>query len=169
MNSKRIEVTRQYLTFTLGEVVFAVDVTNVREILEFTKITRVPGTPDFMRGIINLRGSVVPVIDMRLKFGMSETVKSIDTCIVVIEVSYEGEGLVIGVLTDSVREVFELEPENIEEPPRIGTELRTEFIKGMGKKTDSFVIILDVDRIFSVEELTDIGGPVQKELSAVNG
>jgi purine-binding chemotaxis protein CheW len=145
--------TRQYLTFTLGDEHFALDVANVREILEFTSVTKVPQTPEFMRGVINLRGSVVPVMDMRLKFGMSITEKSVDTCVIVVEVSLEGETTVLGALVDSVQEVFELEPEQIEPAPRIGTKLRTEFIRGMGKRDDQFIIILDIDKVFSSDEL----------------
>ena len=145
--------TRQYLTFTLGVEHFALDVANVREILEFTSVTKVPQTPEFMRGVINLRGSVVPVMDMRLKFGMSITEKSVDTCVIVVEVSLEGETTVLGALVDSVQEVFELEPEQIEPAPRIGTKLRTEFIRGMGKRDDQFIIILDIDKVFSSDEL----------------
>lgn len=101
--------TQQYLTFTLAGEVFAVDVAKVREILEWSSITKVPQTPGFMRGVINLRGSVVPVIDLRQKFGMPETERSIDTCIIVVEVETAMETLVLGMLADSVQEVFELE------------------------------------------------------------
>lgn len=148
--------TRQYLTFQLGEEIFAIDVVNVREILEFNSVTKVPQTPDYMRGVINLRGSVVPVLDMRLKFGMSVTEKTINTCIVVVEVPMEDENVIIGALVDSVQEVFELDPDSIEPAPRIGIQLRNGFIKGMGKKDDRFVIILDIERVFSYEELSGI-------------
>jgi len=148
-----IEDTRQYLTFQLGEEVFAIDVANVREILEFTTVTSVPKTPEYMRGVINLRGSVVPVVDMRQKFGMSRTEKTINTCIVVVEVTYEDEDIIMGALVDAVQEVFELEAGNIEPAPRIGTHVRTEFIKGMGKRDDRFIIILDSSKVFSAEDL----------------
>ena len=154
MSVTSITNTRQYLTFQLGNEVFALDVSNVREILEFTTVTKVPQTPEFMRGVINLRGSVVPVLDMRLKFGMTITEKTVNTCIIVVEVSFEEETTIIGALVDSVQEVFELEPDQIEPAPRIGTQLRTEFIKGMGKRDDQFIIILDVDKVFSSEELS---------------
>jgi len=154
MSVTSITNTRQYLTFQLGNEIFAIDVSNVREILEFTTVTKVPQTPEFMRGVINLRGSVVPVLDMRLKFGMSITERTVNTCIIVVEVSFEGDTTIIGALVDSVQEVFELEPEQIEPAPRIGTQLRTEFIKGMGKRDDQFIIILDVDKVFSSEELS---------------
>ncbi len=153
MSVASIKDSRQYLTFKLGEEIFAMDVSHVREILEFNTITKVPKTPDYMRGVINLRGSVVPVLDMRLKFGMSETIKTVNTCVVVVEVVIEGETIVIGALVDSVQEVFELDPEQIEPPPRIGMQIKTDFIKGMGKRDDHFIIILDIDRLFSSEEL----------------
>jgi len=153
MSVPSIKDVRQYLTFKLGEEVFAMDVSHVREILEFNSVTKVPKTPDFMRGVINLRGSVVPVLDMRLKFGMSMTEKTVNTCIVVLEVSLEGEKIVIGALVDSVQEGFELDPEQIEPPPRIGIQIKTDFIKGMGKRNDHFIIILDIDKLFTTEEL----------------
>jgi purine-binding chemotaxis protein CheW len=154
MSVLSISDTRQYLTFQLDEEVFAIDVSNVREILEFTTVTKVPCTPEFMRGVINLRGSVVPVLDMRLKFGLTRTEKTVDTCIIVVEVSFEGETTIIGALVDSVQEVFELEPGDVEPAPNIGTQLKTEFIKGMGKRDNHFIIILDINRVFSTEELS---------------
>ena len=153
MSVLSITDTRQYLTFQLGEEIFGVDVTHVREILEFTSVTKVPKTPEFMRGVINLRGSVVPVLDMRLKFGLTTTEKTVNTCIIVVEISLNEETAVIGALVDSVEEVFELEPEQIEPAPKIGTQLRTEFIKGMGKRDNNFIIILDINKLFSTEEL----------------
>ncbi|HOF58883.1 MAG TPA: chemotaxis protein CheW [Syntrophorhabdaceae bacterium] len=156
MSVPSITETRQYLTFQLGEEVFAIDVSHVREILEFNTVTKVPKTPEYMRGVINLRGSVVPVLDMRLKFGMTMTERTVNTCIIVVEVSLDGETTVVGALVDSVQEVFEMEPEKIEPAPRIGIRLRTEFIKGMGKRDDTFIIILDIDKVFTAEELTDV-------------
>lgn len=158
MSVASITETRQYLTFKLAEEIFAVDVAKVREILEFTSITKVPQTPEFMRGVINLRGSVVPVMDMRLKFGMPETEKTVNTCIIVVEVNHEGETIVIGALADSVQEVFELEPEQIEPAPRIGSRLNTDFILGMGKHDGAFIMILDIDRTFSSQEIAATGG-----------
>ncbi len=148
-----ITETRTYLTFTLDEEDFAVDVSNVREVLDFTNVTKVPRTPDFMKGVINLRGSVVPVVDMRIKFGLEEAEATVDTCIIVMEVAMEGEATIIGALADSVKEVFQLDPAHIEPPPRIGTRLDTEFIAGMGKYNDDFIIILDINEVFSAEEL----------------
>ncbi|NVN93143.1 MAG: purine-binding chemotaxis protein CheW [Desulfuromonadales bacterium] len=146
----------QYLTFKLADEIFALDVAKVREILELTTITKVPQTPDFMRGVINLRGSVVPVVDMRLKFGMSMTEQTVNTCIIVVEVSLNGDSLVLGALADSVQEVVEMEPDSIEPAPHIGAKLDTNFIKGMGKVDDHFVMILDIDKIFSTVELEEL-------------
>ncbi len=156
MSIAGITETLQYLTFKLSDEVFALDVAKVREILELTTITKVPQTPDFMCGVINLRGSVVPVIDMRLKFGISKTEQTVNTCIIVVEVDLDGDVIVVGALADSVQEVIEMEPENIEPAPQIGTRLNTEFIKGMGKIDNRFVMILDIDRIFSSQELSDL-------------
>jgi purine-binding chemotaxis protein CheW len=156
MSVPGITVTTQYLTFKLGDEIFALDVAKVREILDFTTVTKVPQTPDFMRGVINLRGSVVPVVDMRLKFGMSSTEKTVNTCIVVVEVSLDEENIILGALADSVQEVIDLEPDQIEPAPRIGTGLRTEFIRGMGKSDSRFIMILDIDRVFSAGELSTV-------------
>ena len=146
----------QYLTFTLADEVFAVDVARVREILEMPSITKVPQVPEFMRGVINLRGCVVPVIDLRLKFGMKETAQTVNTCIIVVEVVMDGENIVLGALADSVQEVIEMEPSQIEAAPHIGTHLNTEFIKGMGKHDGRFVMILDIDKVFSGSELAAV-------------
>ncbi|MBU2493467.1 MAG: chemotaxis protein CheW [Bacteroidetes bacterium] len=153
MDNSVLNETKQYLTFKLTDEVFGVDVAQVREILDYVKITKVPQTPEFMKGVINLRGSVVPVVDMNLKFGMSSTEKTVNTCIVVVEVKIGDETTVIGALVDSVQEVFEIESKNIEPAPKIGTRLKTEFIKGMGKHNETFIIILDIDKVFSSEEL----------------
>lgn len=153
MTTATISQTTQYLTFKLDDEVFALDISQVREVLDFTIVTKVPRTPDFMSGVINLRGSVVPVVDMRLKFGMSKTRKTVNTCIIIVEISIDCEKIVLGALADSVQEVIELEPGQIEPPPRIGTRLNTDFIKGMGKRDDQFIIILDIDKVFSIEEL----------------
>jgi purine-binding chemotaxis protein CheW len=156
MGATEITETRQYLTFKLGDEIFATDVAKVREVLDFTTITKIPRTPDFMSGVINLRGNVVPVVDLRLCFEMSKTVKTVNTCVVVVEMLLDGEPTVIGALADSVEEVIDLEPDQIEPAPKIGTEIRTDFIKGMGKRDSQFIMILDIDRIFSAEELAAV-------------
>ncbi len=148
-----VDVT-QYLTCKLGEEVFAFDIAKVREVLDYPAITKVPRTPEVMPGVINLRGRVVPVVDLRLKFGMTKTEKTVNTCVIIIETTVDGETTVLGALADSVQEVIDLEPASIEPAPQIGTRLRTEFIKGMGKQNDRFIIILDVDKVFSADELS---------------
>ena len=147
---------QQYLTFKLGEEMFALDVSQVREVLDVTTITKVPRAPAFMRGVINVRGSVVPVVDLRLKFDMARSERTVDTRIVVMEISLAGEITVIGALADAVHNVMDLEPGQIEAAPKIGAKWNTEFIKGIGKHDDQFIIILNVDRIFSADELAKV-------------
>ncbi len=153
MSVEGILETTQYLTFKLDDEVFALDISKVREVLDFTTVTKVPRTPEFMRGVINLRGSVVPVVDLRLKFGMTKTEKTVNTCIIIVEVNVDNETAILGALADSVQEVMDLEPDHIEPAPKIGTKLRTDFINGMGKQNDRFVIILNIDKVFSTEEI----------------
>ena len=154
------EENHQYLTFKLDDEVFALGIDKVREVLDYTSVTKVPQVPEFMRGVINLRGSVVPVVDMRLKFGMAKTEKTVNTCIIIVEINLEGETTILGALADSVQEVLDLEPHQIEPAPKIGTKLRTEFIKGMGKRNEQFIIILEIDKVFSGEELSAVQGAV---------
>jgi purine-binding chemotaxis protein CheW len=125
MSVDTIKETTQYLSFNLDDEVFALDISKVREVLEYTTVTKVPQTPAFMKGVINLRGSVVPVIDMRLKFGMSVTEKTINTCVIIVEINLDGNTTVLGAMADSVQEVFELEEDQIEPAPEIGTRLKT--------------------------------------------
>jgi len=153
MSADKITETTQYLSFKLDEEEFALDISRVREVLDFTKITRVPQTPGYMRGVINLRGSVIPVVDLNKKFGIKDTTQTVNTRIIIGEVAVEGEDTILGVLADSVHEVIELEPENIEPAPKIGTKLRTEFLKGMGKRDKRFIMILDIDKAFSDDDL----------------
>ena len=154
--STEITETRQYLTFKLANEIFATDVAQVREVLDFTTITEIPRTPPFMSGVINLRGSVVPVVDMRLCLEMSKTERTTNTCIIVLEVLLDNESTIIGALADSVEEVIDLEPDQIQPAPRIGTQIRTDFIKGMGRRDTQFIMILDIDRVFSAEELASV-------------
>ncbi len=165
MGVAEIIETTQCLTFKLEEEIFALDISKVREVLDFTAITKVPRTPEFMRGVINLRGSVVPVIDMRLKFGMTKTEQTVNTCIIIVEIHLDGETTVLGALADAVQEVIELGAGQIEPAPKIGTRLRTEFIRGMGKRDDRFIIILDIDRVLSADELA----LVQETEGGING
>ena len=169
MEEKTVLETTQYLTFRLKEEVFAFDISKVREVLEYGNITKVPQTPDMMKGVINLRGSVVPVIDMRVKFGMGETEKTVNTVTIIIEIEVEGELTMIGALVDSVKEVMDLDSDHIEPPPSIGTRLNTDFIKGMGKQNDQFIIILNIEKIFTLDELTIVQQTSQKDLPETAG
>jgi purine-binding chemotaxis protein CheW len=150
--------TTQYLTYKLGDEVFALDISKVREVLDFTTVTKVPRTPEFMRGVINLRGSVVPVVDLRLKFGMTKTEKTVNTCVIIVEVNVDGETTILGALADSVQEVLDLDAGQIEPAPKIGSTVYHDFIRGMGKHNDQFIMILDIDKVFSADELSEVRG-----------
>jgi purine-binding chemotaxis protein CheW len=163
MGVENITNPSQYLTFKLGDEIFAINVSQVREVLDITTITKVPRAPEFMRGVINVRGSVVPVADLRLKFGMTKTQRTVDSRIVVMELSLDGDQTILGAMADSVHEVMELEPEQIEDPPSIGSRWKTEFIKGIGKRNNEFIIILDIDRIFNTDELMVVKETVGSE------
>jgi len=145
--------TAQYLTFTLDQERYAVDIAQVREVLEFTSVTKVPRTPEFMRGMINLRGNIVPVIDLRLKLGLTRTERTVDTCIVITEVEVEGQPTVLGALADSVQEVIDLDEASMAPPPRMGTRVDTAFIRGMAKREDQFLVVLDIQRVLSEDDL----------------
>lgn len=156
MDIEDMAQTRQYLSFKLEDEEFALDIARVREVLDFTRITKVPRAPEFMRGVINLRGAVVPVVDLNMKFGNSITQKTANTRIIIGEVAMEGEDTVLGVLADSVHEVMEIEPGDIEPAPKIGARFNNDFLKGMGKRDEEFVMILDIDKVFSTEELLSL-------------
>ncbi len=153
MSDAAVSDLNQYLTFTLGDELFAMDIASVREILDDTNITRIPRTPEFMRGVLNLRGHAVPVVDLRLKFGMRRTEMTVNTCVVITDIGSEDGSAEIGALADSVQEVVEISPDEIDPAPRMGTAIEAKFIKGMGKRDGGFIIILEVNQVFSPEEL----------------
>lgn len=142
-----------YLSFRLGEEEFATNAGKVLSILELSKITEVPQSPPFMKGIINLRGKALPVIDIRMKFGMSPTVYASNTCIVVMEVVMDGSHVEVGILVDSVQAVLEVELDKVQDAPSIGERYRAEFIEGIVQSGESFVMLLDMDRVFSSMEV----------------
>ncbi|MBW7900869.1 MAG: purine-binding chemotaxis protein CheW [Rhodocyclaceae bacterium] len=144
---------QQYLTFTLGGEMFAVAILNVKEIIEYGTVTEIPMMPPFIRGVINLRGAVVPVIDLSCRFGGKTTQVARRTCIVIIELNEGDAKHDIGVMVDAVSEVLEIAPSEIEPAPAFGAKIRTDFISGMGKVNGKFVIILSIDRVLSVEEI----------------
>lgn len=154
-----------YLSFKLGEEEFAANVSRVLEILELPVITKVPHAPDFMRGVINLRGKVLPVLDTRTKFRMPKVDDTINTSIVVLKVNIDGSPLEVGAVVDSVEEVRNLTDEEIDAPPKIGLSFNATFLKGMVKDKDKFIMVLDIDKVFSQNELSqarDASGKTEK-------
>lgn len=147
---------KQYLTFTLGGETFAVGTLNVKEIIEYGQLTTVPMMPDSIRGVINLRGSVVPVIDLGARFYSKQTEIRRRTCIIILEVENGERHQDIGVVVDAVSAVLEMADSDVEPPPSFGAKIRTDFIEGMGKMNNKFVVILDVGRVLSVEELSSL-------------
>jgi len=148
-----IQDQQQYLTFMLGGEVFAIGILAIKEIIEYGNLTEVPMMPDYIRGVINLRGSVVPVVDLSARFGRRNTEPNRRTCIVIIEVASDQEKQVIGVMVDAVNEVLEIPRDQIEPPPAFGAKIRTDFICGMGKVGSKFVIILNVGNVLSISDL----------------
>ena len=156
MNQNDTQQTTLYLTFLLGDELLAIDVSKVREVLDLCHITRVPKAPDYMRGIINVRGNVLPVIDLRCRFDMEAVESTVDTRIVVLEVNIDGNEVIIGALADSVHEVVDIESDHIGPPPRSGMAWCIDFIKGIGRQDDRFLLLMDIDRIFSSENTEHI-------------
>ena len=150
------ERTQCYLSFLLGDEYFAVNVEKVLEILEVPKITKVPRTPAYMRGVINLRGNVLPVIDTCTKFGMPTNADTVNTCIMVLNIRMENEDVVLGAVVDGVQEVLEISAQQVQPAPTIGSKYKSEFIDGMVKINDQFIMLLNMDRAFSAEELITV-------------
>jgi purine-binding chemotaxis protein CheW len=141
--------TIQLLTFTLAGEVYALDVTVAREVVEFTHVTPIPKTPEWIRGVLNLRGAVVPVLDLKLKLGMEATARTKTTCILILEIDLDGEQTVVGVLADAVREVIEVEQSDIEPPPRFGARVSIKYVRGMGRHNNALFVLLDVSKVFA--------------------
>ncbi|MGQ9659232.1 MAG: chemotaxis protein CheW [Thermochromatium sp.] len=144
----------QYLTFTVSDERLAISIDAVKEIIETPAITRVPMTPDYIRGVINLRGSVVPVIDLGARLGRGPITLTKRSCIVLVEVHVGDDSHVLGMLVDEVKNILEIAREDIKPPPEFGSEIRTDFIQAMGRMDDVFVIILSVDHVLSLQELS---------------
>lgn len=151
-----IQEAAQYMTFKLGDELFAINVSQVREVLELAQVTKVPTAPPYMRGVVNVRGKSIPVVDLRLKFGLSQTQETVHTRIVVMELELDGEQAIVGGIADSVHEVIELDPSQINPPPSIAMRWRTELIRGMGRRGDDFIIILDINAVFTLDDLTAV-------------
>jgi purine-binding chemotaxis protein CheW len=143
----------QYLTFVLAEEEYAVDILQVREIFEYEIVTRVPFTPPWIRGVINLRGGVVPVVDLAVKFGLPACTVSRHTCIIIVEIDLDGQPTPMGVMADSVKQVIDLKPEDIEPPPAFGTRVRVDFLLGMAGVAKKFLLLLDLSRVLSADEI----------------
>lgn len=146
----------QYLGFYIAEEEYAIGILRVKEILEYDTITRIPGTPPSIRGVFNLRGSVVPVVDLAVKLGLPESPITKRTCIVVVEVDLDGERTVMGLMADAVSQVLDLGRGDIEPPPAFGTRIHMDHLLGMGKAGKKFILLLDIDRILSVNELMEV-------------
>ncbi|MBI5900909.1 MAG: purine-binding chemotaxis protein CheW [Rhodocyclales bacterium] len=160
---------QQYLTFLLSGEMYAVGILNVKEIIEYGQITEIPMMPAFIRGVINLRGSVVPVIDLSARFGGRTTETSRRTCIVIIELAHEDEHHDIGIVVDAVSEVLEVSSADIEPAPSFGAKIRADFIAGMGKIAGKFVIILDIRKVLSVDEIASLAGVANGASGSANG
>ncbi len=155
----------QYMTFRLGNELFAINVSQVREVLEMGPITKVPTAPDYMRGVVNVRGKAIPVVDLCIRFGLPPAAETVSTRIIIMELLIDGETAVLGGIADSVHEVIEIDPANVNPPPRIAMRWRTEFIRGMARQADDFIIILDVNAVFASEEMPLIAAGAQMEPS----
>jgi purine-binding chemotaxis protein CheW len=159
--------THQYLTFTLGGEMFAVGILNVKEIIEYGNLTEIPMMPSFIRGVINLRGAVVPVVDLAARFGGKTSEVQRRTCIVIVEVTQEDIKHDIGIMVDAVSEVLEIPGAEIEPPPSFGAKIRADFIAGMGKVAGKFVIILEIQKVLSVDEMAILANVSQANPEAI--
>ncbi|QJT09535.1 chemotaxis protein CheW [Oceanidesulfovibrio marinus] len=146
--------TQTVLTVTLGQEQYALDIYAVREILDMAEVTRIPKMPAYMRGMVNVRGTAVPVVDLKMKFGMEPIEQTLNTRIVILEIEKDGKVTPMGAMTDSVRDVLVLHEEQIDPPPELGSSVDIDFIKGIARKDDAFIILLDVDKVFAREEIT---------------
>jgi len=146
---------QQYLTFLLADEEFAISILKVKEIIEYDTVTKVPKTPKWIRGVINLRGGVVPVIDLAVKFGLEERPVTKTTCIIIVEGQFEDESTTVGVVADAVSQVMELTTEKIQQVPEFGTCVKVDYLLGMAQLGKKFALLLDVDKVLSTDELLD--------------
>ena len=156
IKEKEEVVQQQYLTFFLADEEYGINIQRVKEIIEYTTVTKVPKVPEWIRGVINLRGNVVPVVDLTVRFGLDARPVTKTTCIVIVEVQQESERTVMGVIADAVNQVIDLAPKDIEEPPAFGTRVRLEYLFGMGKLGKKFALILNIDSVLSTAELLTV-------------
>lgn len=163
MDTKVKTSLKSYLSFKIDQEIYAVNVRHVLNILELVNITKVPHAPDYMKGVINLRGKVLPVIDTRIRFGLQEIEYSSNTCILVMELSLDDQEIQAGFLVDNVQEVLEIEEDEILPPPNLGNSFRSDFISGVGKQDEEFIMILDIEKVLSQSEIKTI-----KKISQTN-
>jgi purine-binding chemotaxis protein CheW len=161
-NREKEQDVKQYLTFMIGGEEYAISLLKVKEIIEYDTVTEVPRTPEWVRGVINLRGSVVPVIDLAVKFRLPASVAGKLTCIVITEVECEGEATVMGVMADAVREVIDLRPRDVEEPPTFGTRVKVDYLLGMARSGKKFCLVLDTEKVLSTDELLELPDSVEE-------
>ncbi len=167
MSIASITEAAHYITFKLGDEFFAIPVVQVREVLDLTEITKVPTAPEYMRGVVNVRGSAIPVVDLRLKFGLPPVADSVNSRIVVLEMQIDGETTVVGGIADSVHNVIELEPGEINEPPRLGMRWRSDLIRGMARQDEHFIILLDIEQVFASDASALVESAAHSELAEV--
>lgn len=162
-NREKEQDVQQYLTFMIGGEEYAISLLKVKEIIEYDTVTSVPKTPEWVRGVINLRGSVVPVIDLAVKFRLPASVAGRLTCIVITEVECGGEATVMGVMADSVRQVIDLKPQDVEHPPSFGTRVKVDYLLGMARSGKKFCLLLDTEKVLSTDELLQLPDRVDEQ------
>lgn len=158
-------LTQQFLTLTLGDELFALPIEHIREIIEFGGLTEIPLMPSFLRGVINLRGAVVPVIDLSVRFGRARTAIAKRTCIVIVEVEQDEGMQLLGIIVDAVNAVLAVDPSQLESRPSFGARIRTDFIVGILKHGEQFVIVLDIPQVLSLAELAELVGVLDHSTS----
>ncbi|HET8825776.1 MAG TPA: chemotaxis protein CheW [Terriglobales bacterium] len=161
-NRVKEQDVQQYLTFMIAGEEYAISLLKVKEIIEYDTVTPVPKTPEWVRGVINLRGSVVPVIDLAVKFRLPASVAGRLTCIVITEVECGGEATIMGVMADSVRQVIDLKPEDVEHPPTFGTRVKVDYLNGMARSGKKFCLILNTEKVLSTDELLELSEAVDQ-------
>ena len=161
-NRVKEQDVQQYLTFMIAGEEYAISLLKVKEIIEYDTVTPVPKTPEWVRGVINLRGSVVPVIDLAVKFRLPASVAGRLTCIVITEVECAGEATIMGVMADSVRQVIDLKPEDVEHPPTFGTRVKVDYLNGMARSGKKFCLILNTEKVLSTDELLEVSEAIDQ-------
>jgi purine-binding chemotaxis protein CheW len=153
----------KFLVFSLAGMNYGVDILGIKEIIEYGQMTKIPMAPEYIRGVINLRGNVVPVVDLSVRLGKQPQEAGKKTCIIILETEQSGDAMSLGFVVDAVNEVIDIEEENIETTPSFGMDIRTDFVAGMGRVGDEFVVILDLDKVLSIKELSEFFDNLSEE------